>query len=73
MQNDGYHLPTVDQHGILMDLLKIVKNRILPLFCHSRDVADLDAYDLSHRVMDVVPPWHENVELSKHYRQNPNA
>jgi hypothetical protein len=55
MQNDGHHLLVVDQHGIFMDLLKIIKNRITPLVLPLRGHCDHEAYDLPHRIRDAVP------------------
>jgi hypothetical protein len=46
VQNDGYHLPVVDQHGIFMDFLKIINNRIAPLVLPFRGCCNPEAYDL---------------------------
>jgi hypothetical protein len=55
VQNDGHHLPVMDQHGIFTDFYKIVENWIMFLVFPLRWRYDLEAYYLLYRVEDTVP------------------
>ncbi len=55
MQNDGHHLPIMDQHRVFTNLLKILEIRIMSLVFLWRWGRDAHAYYLMHRVRDTMP------------------
>jgi len=55
VQNDGHHLPMMDQHGIFTNLYKIIENQIVSLVFPLRWGYNPKAYYLPHRVGDTMP------------------
>ncbi len=55
MQNDGHHLPIVDQHRVFTNLLKILEIWIMSLVFLWRRGRDAHAYYLTHGVRDTMP------------------
>jgi hypothetical protein len=55
MQNDGHHLPIVDQHRVFTNLLKILEIWIMSLVFLWRWGRDAHAYYLMHGVRDTMP------------------
>jgi hypothetical protein len=55
VQDDGHHLPMLNQHGIFKNLMKIIENYIvflvLPLMWHYKP----NPYLFLHWVMDIMP------------------
>jgi hypothetical protein len=54
VQNNGNHVPLVNEHGILADLPKTVEKRIDPLVLRFRGRRDPEPYHFTHGLRDAV-------------------
>jgi hypothetical protein len=54
VQNNGNHVPLVNEHGILVDLPKTVQKQIDPLVLRFRGRRDPEPYHFTHGLRDAV-------------------
>jgi hypothetical protein len=54
VQNNGNHVPIVNEHGILADLSKTVQKQIDPLVLCLRGHQDPEPYHSAHGLRDAV-------------------